>query len=308
MHTKDARDPILCNNKNVEGIRATLSSKHLSFELMDEVSTFQNGEQLTVEQAIINLQGEDLGLRVYAAWWLGRFRVDNPEAIDVLIHALQDEADQTDAGGYPLRRNAARALGKLGDRRAVSALIHALSCSDFYVREAAAQSLEMLGDPSGIPMLINLLNDAVPGTSPASEPPYLVQPFDAILEALGGLGASDAASIIKPFLNHDIPRIQYAAARAMYQLTENAQEAQQYGDRLTHALAGDDLQLRRTALADVGAIGYYPAAEAIAQTLAENSLKLIALQGVLKKQLTPTDESALSDHAIHVMTLMDSLL
>lgn len=275
---------------------------------MDEVPTFQNGDQLTVEQAITNLQGEDLGLRVYAAWWLGRFRVDNPEAIDVLVAALQDEDDRTDVGGYPLRRNAARALGKLGDRRAVPPLTQALACSDFYVREAAAQALEMLGEPSSIPTLLDLLNDNIPGTLPAPEPPYLVQPFDAILEALGGLGATDAAPSIHPFLEHDLPRIQYAAARAMYQLTTDPQEAKQYGDRLIHALSGDDLQLRRTALADVGAIGYFPAAEAIAQTLAENSLKLIALQGVLHKQLEQLDGQHLSDNAIKVMTLMDSLL
>jgi HEAT repeat protein len=46
--------------------------------------------QLTVEQAIENLQGSDLGLRMYAAWWLGRFRVDDPTAIEVLIAALKD--------------------------------------------------------------------------------------------------------------------------------------------------------------------------------------------------------------------------
>jgi len=262
---------------------------------------------LTIEQAIANLQGEDLGLRVYAAWWLGRFRVDAPEAIDTLIAALTDEADRTGVGGYPLRRNAARALGKLSDRRAVPALISALECSDFYVREAAAQSLEMLEDQSCLPQLIALLNDNVPGTLPAPEPPQLVQPFDAILEALGTLGATEAIPAIQPFLEHSLPRIQYAAARAMYQLTPG-RAATQYSDRLIHALSGDELQLRRAALADLGAIGCLPAAEAIAQTLAENSLKLIALKGLLEKQLQLTPLPDLSAGAIKVMALMDELL
>jgi phycocyanobilin lyase subunit alpha len=262
---------------------------------------------LTIDQAIANLQGEDLGLRVYAAWWLGRFRVDAPEAIDTLIAALTDEADRTGAGGYPLRRNAARALGKLSDRRAVPALILALECSDFYVREAAAQSLEMLGDQSCLPQLIALLNDNIPGTLPAPEPPRLTQPFDAILEALGTLGATDAVSDIQPFLEHPLPRIQYAAARAMYQLTPG-QAATKYSDRLIQALSGNDLQLRRAALADLGAIGCLPAAEAIAQTLAENSLKLIALKGLLEKQLQQTPLPDLSAGAIKVMALMDELL
>lgn len=275
---------------------------------MADESTIQSDSFLTVEQAIANLQGEDLGLRVYAAWWLGRFRVDVPEAIDVLLAALEDKDDRTTVGGYPLRRNAARALGKLGERRVVPALIQALACSDFYVREAAAQSLEMLGEPSCIARLIELLNDQVPGTLPATEPPQLTQPFDAILEALGTLGAIDAIPKILPFLNHDIPRIQYAAARAMYQLTPDPHLANQYGDRLVQALSNDDLQLRRAVLADLGAIGYLPAAEAIAQTLAENSLKLIALKGLLEKQLLNTTSPDLSDGAMKVMALMDDLL
>ncbi|MEL7315821.1 MAG: HEAT repeat domain-containing protein [Cyanobacteria bacterium J06559_3] len=275
---------------------------------MEELPAPQKSDALTLEDAITNLKGEDLGLRVYAAWWLGRFRVNQPEAISLLIAALDDEDDRTHAGGYPLRRNAARALGKLGDRRAVPGLIRALGCTDFYVREAAAQSLEMVGDATGIPTLLDVLNNRIPGTQPASEPPYLVQPYDAILEALGGLGATEAIPGIQPFLTHDVPRIQFAAARALYQLTADPQEAAQYGERLKLALAHDDLQLRRSALSDIGAIGYFPAAEAIAETLAENSLKLIALQGVLQQQLNPEQEDQLSDQAINVMTLMDSLL
>ena len=271
-------------------------------------STIQNDEPLTVEQAIANLQGEDLGLRIYAAWWLGRFRVNNPQAVEVLIAALKDEDDRTEVGGYPLRRNAARALGKLSDQRAVPALVWALSCSDFYVREAAAQSLELLGNQSCIPTLVELLSDRVAGTLPAPEPPQLVQPFDAILEALGSLGATEAMPLIYPFLDHAVPRIQYAAARALYQLTPDRKVANQYGDRLVQALGNDDLQLRRTVLADLGAIGYLPAAEAIAQTLAENSLKLISLKGLLEKQLQQTSLPDLSEGAIRVMQLMDALL
>lgn len=276
---------------------------------MENESSIRDDNQLTVEQAIANLQGEDLGLRVYAAWWLGRFRVDVPEAIDVLIAALEDDDDRTHAGGYPLRRNAARALGKLGDKRAVPALIRSLECTDFYVREAAAQSLEMLGDTSCIPRLIDLLNNEIAGTQAAPEPPQLTQPFDAILEALGTLGAIDAMPLIEPFLDHFVPRIQYAAARAMYQLTSQPnQTTSEYGDRLVQGLAQEDLQLRRTVLSDLGAIGYLPAAEAIAETLAENSLKLIALKGLLEKQILEATPPNLSPGAIKVMKLMDELL
>ena len=71
-----------------------------------------SGEALTVDQAIANLKHPDLSLRYYAAWWLGKFSEGDPQVVDALIAALEDEDDQTELGGYPLRRNAARALGE----------------------------------------------------------------------------------------------------------------------------------------------------------------------------------------------------
>ncbi|BBD68068.1 HEAT repeat-containing PBS lyase [Nostoc commune NIES-4072] len=262
-----------------------------------------DGGSLTVEQALANLESADLGLRFYAAWWLGRFRINEPAAVTALIKALEDEADRTPEGGYPLRRNAARALGKLGDRQAVSPLIKCLDCSDFYVREAAVQSLEMLGDPVCIPALIKLLAVGLQGEQLISQPD-LSQPYDAILEALGTLRATEFAPLVKAFLEHPIELVQYSAARAMYQLTQEPV----YGERLVKALAGEKLQLRRAVLADLGAIGYLPAADAIAQTLAENSLKLISLKGLLEHQVNHITPSTFSEGAIKVINLMDSLL
>ena len=113
---------------------------------------------LTVESAIVNLtQTEDLGLRYYAAWWLGKFRVNDAQAVEALINVLEDTKDIAPDGGFPLRRNAAKALGKLGDESAVMPLIKCLECEDYYVRESAAQSLEMLGDKRAIAPLQNLL-------------------------------------------------------------------------------------------------------------------------------------------------------
>ncbi len=258
---------------------------------------------LTVEQAIANLRHEDLSLRYYAAWWLGRFRVREQAAVDALIAALEDEDYRTELGDYPLRRNAARALGKLGDLRAVPGLIRCLDCSDYYVREAAAQSLEMLGDPAPVPVLIQMLAGGVAAAVQVPGRPHLTQPYEAVLEALGSLQATVAVGLIQPFLDHPVPRVQYAALRAMYQLTQD----DIYGQRLVQALEGSDLKLRRVVLADLGAIGYLPAADAIARASVENSFKLIALKGLLNHQLAP-DQPQVADAAIRVMNLMDSLL
>lgn len=267
----------------------------------------EEAEQLTVPTAIANLkQQEDLGARYYAAWWLGRFRVKEPEAIDALLMALEDENDRAPDGGYPLRRNAARALGKLGTTRAVPPLIRCLAFPDFYVREAAAQALEMLKDPRATTALVELLEGGVEFAQFVPGKPHLVQPYEAILEALGTIQATETIPLIKPFIEHPVQKVKYAAARAMYQLTGDAI----YGNILIQALAVDDLQLRRSALMDLGAMGYVPAGEAIAETLAENSMKLIALKGLLESEIKQNSSQSLelTPESIKVMGLMDSLL
>lgn len=261
-------------------------------------------EQLTVAQAIANLkQKEDLGARYYAAWWLGKFRIKESEAIAVLLEALEDEQDRAPDGGYPLRRNAARALGKLGDKRAVEPLTRCLEFPDFYVREAAAQALEMLNDQRCVPALIKLLDGGVETAIRVPGKPHLVQPYEAVIEALGTLEAREATSLIEPFTQHSTEKVKYAAARAMYQLTRE----DKYGEMLIEALSGDDLQLRRSALMDLGAVGYLNAGQAIADTLAENSMKLIALKGLLETDLEDK-ETDISPESIKIMNLMDFLL
>lgn len=264
----------------------------------------EGSEPLTAEQAIANLRHDDLSLRYYAAWWIGKHQVRDSQAVDALVVALEDDSDRTELGGYPLRRNAARALGKLADTRAVPGLIRCLDCDDFYVREAAAQSLGMLGDSSCVPTLVRLLDGGIEMAQFVPGRPHLAQPYEAVIEALGALGAAEAVDLIRPFVDHFIARVQYAATRAMYQLTQDAM----YGDRLVQALHGSDVQLRRTALADLGAIGYVPAAEAIATSATENSFKLFALKGLLEHQLRSTPDQSLTPRAIEIMDLMDSLL
>ncbi|KAF3883882.1 MULTISPECIES: HEAT repeat domain-containing protein [Nostocales] len=265
----------------------------------------ESTQPLTPEQATANLRSSDLSLRYYAAWWLGRFRVRSTEAVDALIEALEDEADRTELGGYPLRRNAARALGKIGNMRAVPALIKCLECSDFYVREAAAQSLEMLRDPSAATPLMQLLEGGVAAAIQVPGRPHLTQPYEAVLEALGAIGATEAIPLIQPFIEHPVPRVQCAANRAMYQLSKDPQ----YGERLVKVLDNSNLQLRRVALGDLGAIGYVAAADAIANATVENSFKLIALKGLLESQLNEESQaSSLTDDAIRILNLMDSLL
>lgn len=267
----------------------------------------QETQQLTVEEAIANLRHSDTSLRYYAAWWLGKFRIHNPEAVEVLIECLTDETDRTELGGYPLRRNAARALGKMGNRRAVPGLITCLECSDFYVRECAAEALGQLKDNSCVPDLMKLLAGGVAAAQQVPGRPHLIEPYEAVMAALGNLHAIQSQELIQPFLDHSLPKIRYAAARAMYQITRD----HIYGEILVDGLQDKDIKLRRVALRNLGEIGYQPAAGAIAKAATEGSFKLIALKGLLDHQLELDDQqesNSLSQGAIDLMALMDNLL
>jgi phycocyanobilin lyase alpha subunit len=83
-----------------------------------------------------------------------------------------------------------------------------------------------------------------------------------------------------------------------------------YCQTLVDRLQAPDLQLRRSAMMDLGAIGYLAAAQPIAATPAENSLKLIALQGILESHLRAHrfPHQPLSPPAHQVLALMDDLL
>jgi hypothetical protein len=70
-----------------------------------------------------------------------------------------------------------------------------------------------------------------------------------------------------------------AAARALLQLTAEVR----WGEVLLELLEHPQLQVRRAALMDLGAVGWRPALEPIRATLAENSLKLIALRGLVEQ-------------------------
>ncbi|MEO0770905.1 MAG: HEAT repeat domain-containing protein, partial [Cyanobacteria bacterium J06649_4] len=234
---------------------------------------------------------------------IGRFRVKEPEAIAALLDALEDENDLAPDGGFPLRRNAARALGKVGDESVVPALLSCLDCSDYYVREAAAQALELLNAKNSVESLVTLLAGGAEAAVEVPGKPHLVQPYNAILEALGSLGDRTIVGVIEPFLKHDVPQVKNAAARAMYQLTGEGR----YADILLDTLRCDDLQLRRSALLDLGEVGYLPAADAISETLAENSIKLISLKGLLEKEIQRSGE-LVSAETRKVMALMDGLL
>lgn len=224
------------------------------------------------------------------------------EAVPALLVALQDESDRTALGGYPLRRNAARALGEIGDPRAVPGLIACLQVADFQLRAAAATALGLLGDAQAIPALVALLQEQATPSALATED--LPQPYSAILLALGRLNARTAIPAIQPFLEHPLPRVRSAALCTMYLLTQDTG----YIEQLLDLIYRSETRLQRVLLTDLGETGYLPVATAIVQATAEPSFKLMGLHRLLSQWLTTQSYPPDWEAAGSVFQLMDQLL
>jgi phycocyanobilin lyase alpha subunit len=239
---------------------------------------------LSEEQVISNLQQEsDLSDQYYAAWWLGRMRSRHPQTVPLLLKTLQtfqEHPDDQDRRGVAL--NAIRSLGWLQETSTSDILSSLLQSNDYGIREAAARSLGSMQAPNAVKALCSLL--ASGPTIAGQERPnsaLLQEPCEAILEALGSIGSNgaDVLKVIRPFCNHARALIRSAACRAMLQLTQDGQWAQQ----LEQLLNDPTPLVRRGALLDLGATGWLPSLPAIQATAAENSLKLVALRGLAEQ-------------------------
>jgi bilin biosynthesis PecE protein len=223
---------------------------------------------LSIEAAIAALQGEDQQLSYYAAWWLGKHQVK--EAYPILCEALQDENYRTIQGGYPLRRQAARALGVLKNPLAVPALLKQLKNNgDPQLQEAVIQALEAIGDPRAISPLVELLK--IGGELP----------YEALIEALGSFNVTEVQEFVRLYQNHPSERVQCAVARYFYQTTQD----KRYLARIICNLNHENPYLRWAAAFDLGAIGHLQAAEAIKNAPIANSLKLLNLKRIIESVL-----------------------
>jgi HEAT repeat protein len=163
------------------------------------------GHIRAVEPLIRALGDEHEDTRRFAAEALGR--IGDPRAVEPLIGALEWDYYQlfeaalarqklTDTRSEKeiidelvekyvfIREAAAKALGRIGDARAVDALIAALKYISRNVREAAAEALGRIGDARAVEPLIEALKDRE------------VDVHESAAEALVRLGASAVAPLI----------------------------------------------------------------------------------------------------------------
>jgi len=124
-----------------------------------------------------------------------------------LVEVLRYGSWQRPSLSLELRWQAAEALGRLGDARALAPLIEALQDKNNSLRGNAAEALGEIGDSRAVPCLIEALGD---------KDDY---PVRCAVEALGKLGDETAVEHLVPFLKHD-PRseVTEAAAKSLEKL------------------------------------------------------------------------------------------
>ncbi len=188
-----------------------------------------------------------------------RAKIKFEGAFDDVIRALHSQDEE-------MREEAAKALGELGDYRAVDPLIELLADDNRYVRREAAKSLGKIGDEKAIPALINALKD---------EDRY---GREGAAEGLGEMGGHAYPSLIDAMADDDW-HVRMGAAIALRII----------GDRdalpvLITAMQDENRFVRREVIKSLGRIGDHSVIDTLIEALKDpdRSVRLRAVSALSK--------------------------
>ncbi len=222
----------------------------------------------STQSALEALEHEDAGVRYHGAWWLGKHR--SFEAVPKLVECLEDEREVTSAGGYPLRRQAARSLGMIRDASCVHALLETLETDDVQLHEATLRALIEIKSDQCTSSLISYLDKDIHN-----------KPIEALIEALASLRIWEVAEKIKPFLQSDSERVVSSAASFFFCCTGDTTYLDQVAELLTH----ENRFIRQSAAFDLARIGTLAAARPILAANIPNNVKMYAIRAILSDSL-----------------------
>ncbi|MCQ8893859.1 MAG: HEAT repeat domain-containing protein [Methanolinea sp.] len=188
-----------------------------------------------------------------------RAKIKFEGAFEDVIRALHNPEDE-------VREEAARALGELGDRRAVDPLIGLLSDENRYVRREAAKSLGRIGDERAIPALISALKD---------EDRY---GREGAAEGLGEMGEKAFPALIEAMENADW-HVRMGAAIAL-RIIGNREAL----PVLIRAMQDENRFVRREVVKSLGRIGDHSVIETLIAALKDpdRSVRLRAVSALSK--------------------------
>lgn len=212
-----------------------------------------------VEPLLLALEDANPNVRAGAARALGK--IGDPRALDILIACLREDSSAE------VRKSAVWAL-HMGDVRAVGPLIEALHDRDEWVRFGATIVLAKIGFPSVLPLIRTLQRDADPRVRAIAA------------ETLGRIGDVRALEALALALNDTDEGICQQAAIALGRMADARAVWP-----LIHILAGPAVDLHTKAIKALGYIGDVRAVDPLIDQVYENGdrwVRLFAIEALGK--------------------------
>ncbi len=144
---------------NIDELIGNLQSSDRQSRLLavEELGRIRNDKAIDALLNFVVLKDEDWRIKIRAIGLLGE--IADPRVSEVLVKIFNDPLLNEECPA--IKWNTAIALGKNFNKgsRAVDSLIGALNHNNLLIREAAIQSLGIIGDSRAVPFLIPALND-----------------------------------------------------------------------------------------------------------------------------------------------------
>jgi len=176
---------------NIDELIGNLQSSDRQSRLLavEELGRIRNDKAIDALLNFVVLKDEDWRIKIRAIGLLGE--IADPMVSEVLVKIFNDPSLNGECPA--IKWNTAIALGKNFNKgsRAVDSLIGALNHNNLLIREAAIQSLGIIGDSRAVPFLIPALNDKS----------FAIK-FSAI-KALGNIGDPQAIPFLKRIADND---------------------------------------------------------------------------------------------------------
>lgn len=199
-----------------------------------------------------------------------------------MMECLNDEKDRTSAGGYPLRRQAARSLGLIRDSKCTPALIKTLETEDVQLHEATLRALIEIEDHRCLDSLFTYLDKEIEG-----------KPVEALIEALTAYKAWTIREKIRPYLESDSERVASSAASFFFCCTGETI----YLNTIINLLDHNNRFVRQSAAFDLARIASRETARPIINAKIPNNIKMFAIKSILNTSIQRKKASREEDNS-----------
>lgn len=183
------KEKVIADNIDDLIINLRNSDRQTRLLAVEELGRIRDERAVDALLNFVVIKDEDWRIKIRAIGLLGE--IADPRVSEVLVNIFNDPFLNKECPA--IKWNTAIALGKNFNKgsRAVDSLIDALNHNNLLIREAAIQSLGIIGDSRAVPFLIPALNDKS----------FAIK-FSAI-KALGNIGDPQAIPFLKRIADND---------------------------------------------------------------------------------------------------------